>query len=65
MYSAAPDVFYFKIKDGTVEKVESIKKMIAGFPDKQTELTEFAKKEKISPKKEEELIKLVRYYNSL
>jgi len=64
-YSAAPDVFYFKIKDGAVGKVESIKKMIASFPDKQIELTEFAKKEKISPKKEEELIKLVRYYNSL
>jgi hypothetical protein len=64
-YSSAPDVFYFKIKGGAVEKVESIKKMIAGFPDKQTELIEFAKKEKISPKKEEELIKLVRYYNSL
>jgi hypothetical protein len=39
--------------------------MIAAFPDKQTELTEFAKKEKISPKKEDEMIKLVRYYNSL
>ena len=39
--------------------------MIASFPDKQEEVKQFAKKEKISPKKEEELVKLVRYYNSL
>ena len=63
-YSNAPDVFYFKIGNGALMKVDNIKKMIAGFPDKQTELTEFAKKEKTSPKKEDELVKLVKYYNS-
>jgi len=64
-YSTAPDAFYYKIGDGIAMKVDNLKKMIAGFPDKQTELTEFAKKEKISPKKEDELIKLIKYYNSL
>jgi hypothetical protein len=45
--------------------VGNLKEMIASFPDKQEELKQFAKKEKISPKKEDELLKLIRYYNSL
>lgn len=64
-YTRLPDVYFYKIGNGDPVKVDNIKKMIAGFPDKQTELTEFAKKEKISAKKEDELIKLVKYYNSL
>jgi hypothetical protein len=39
--------------------------MIASFPEKQKELTLFAKKEKISARKEKTLIQLVQYYNSL
>ena len=64
-YNRAPDVFYYKIGDGEVLEVESIKSMIASFPAKQEELTVFAKKEKITPRKEEKIIKLVQYYNSL
>jgi len=60
-----PDEFYFKIGTGELIEIKSIKAMIAAFPDKQDELTAFAKKEKISPKDEEELVKLVEYYNSL
>lgn len=60
------DTFYFKIGDaGTIEEIKNIKSMIAAFPDKQDELTTFAKKEKISPRDQEELLQLVRYYNSL
>jgi len=64
-YDREPDVFYYKIGDGELHEVESIKSMIATLPEKQDELTLFAKKEKISPKKEEKIIKFVQYYNSL
>lgn len=64
-YSRASDTFYYKIGNGELLKVENLKNMVASFPDKQEELNHFVKKEKISPRKEEELRKLVRYYNSL
>jgi hypothetical protein len=63
-YSSLPDVYYYKIGNGEVMKVSNLKKMIDSFPDKQNELTQFAKKEKLSHKKEEDLMKLVRYYNN-
>ena len=64
-FSKSSDAYFYRIGSGEVQEVENIKDMIASFPDKQEELKQFAKKEKISPKKEEELLKLVRYYNSL
>ena len=39
--------------------------MIANFPDKQSELSEFIRQEKISVRKEDELKKLFSYYNTL
>jgi hypothetical protein len=64
-YQKMPDQYYYKLGDGGVEKITSIKKMIESFPDKQDELSAFAKKEKISPKNEKELIQFFTYYNSL
>jgi hypothetical protein len=64
-FSKAPDTYYYKIENGELQKVGNIKEMIATFPDKQEELTKFVKKEKISPRKEKDLLQLVRYYNSL
>lgn len=63
-FSRSSDEFYVKI-NGDLKKVDSIKDLIASFPDKQEELKQFAKKEKISPKKENELVKLIKYYNAL
>lgn len=60
-----PDEFYFKIGNGELIEIKNIKSMIAAFPDKHDELAAFAKKEKISPRDEEELKKFVQYYNSL
>jgi hypothetical protein len=64
-YRRNPDEFYFKVAGGQMIEVKNIKTMVAAFPDKQDELLTFAKKEKISPRDEKELIKLVKYYNSL
>jgi hypothetical protein len=60
-----PDLFYFKVGDGSLIEIKNIKTMIAAFPDKQDELTQYAKKGKISPRDEEELRQLVKFYNEL
>jgi hypothetical protein len=64
-YRRGPDEFFFKFDGGEMTEIKSIKSMIAAFPDKQDELSAFAKKEKISPRKEAELVKLIQYYNTL
>lgn len=64
-FRRAPDTFYYRIGDGELIEIGNIKSMIKTLPDKQDEMAEFAKKEKISPKKEEEVIQFVQYYNSL
>jgi hypothetical protein len=64
-HSELPDIFYFKIGNGEIKEIENLKKMVEEFPDKQNELNEFIKKEKISVRKRDEMINLIRYYNSL
>jgi len=64
-FSRSSDAFFYRVGEGELKEVGNLKDLIAGLPDKQEEIKQFAKKEKISPKKQEELRKLVRYYNSL
>lgn len=64
-YKRSPDSYYFKIGDGDLQEAESVKTIIGGLPDKKDELTQYAKKEKISVKKEKELVQFIEYYNSL
>jgi hypothetical protein len=64
-YKQLADTYYYKIGDGPLQEVRNIKSMISSFPDKQEELTQFAKKEKISARKERDLIQFVQHYNSL
>lgn len=63
-YSKSADAYYYKVGDGELKQVGNMKEMIASFPNKQEELKQFVKKEKISPRKEQELIKLIQFYNS-
>jgi len=63
-YSKQKDEYYYKIGSGQPIEISSVKKMIDDFPDKHDELEQFVRKEKIS-KNDEDLVKLVRYYNSL
>ncbi len=60
-----PDVYYVKVGDQPLTEVKSLKALLAAFPDKNEELSSYAKKEKISFKDEGELKQLVSYYNSL
>ena len=64
-YSRLSDAYFYRIGEGELKPVGNLKELISTFPDKQEELKQYAKQEKISPKKEEELVKLIRYYNSL
>jgi hypothetical protein len=64
-FKKSPDMFYFQVGNGALKEVDNMKSFIASFPDKQDELSQYAKKEKISTKKEKDLIQFVKYYNSL
>ena len=64
-FKKSPDTFYFQMGDGQLQEVDNMKSVVASMPDKQDELTQYVKKEKISPKKEKDLLQFVKYYNSL
>jgi hypothetical protein len=64
-FTRAADLYYYKIGVDAASKVGSLKSFIESLPDKQDQMTEFAKKEKLSTRTEEDLLKLVKYYNSL
>ena len=64
-YTTMPDTYYYRVGNGPLVKVTNLKKMIADFPDRHDQLKAFASEEKISSNKGNELVKLVRYYNSL
>lgn len=63
-YSKQKDAYFFKIGNGQLNEITSPKRMVESFPDKQDELEQFVRKEKIS-RNEDDLIKMIRYYNSL
>jgi hypothetical protein len=64
-YKRSPDSYYYKIGGSDLQEAESIKAIINSLPDRKEELTQYAKKEKISVKKEQELVQFMKYYNSL
>lgn len=64
-YTNLPDSYYYRVGNGPLAKVTSLKKLIAAFPDHHNQLRAFASKEKISSNNGDELVRLVRYYNSL
>jgi hypothetical protein len=64
-FTRSQDIFYYKIGNAPAHQIFSLKDLIKSLPGKQDEVNQFAKKEKISVKKEVELLKLIRYYNAL
>ncbi len=64
-YTKTGDVYYYKIGDGEVLRIESLKKLIETFPGKQSELTQYAKEEKLGIKDPVDIKKLFKYYSSL
>jgi hypothetical protein len=59
------DLYFYKIGERGITKVSSLKSLIESLPDRQDDVNQFVKKEKISVKKEEDLVKVIKYYNSL
>lgn len=63
-YSVYPDMFYLKFNDGELIEVNNVKKLPSSFPDQQDKVEAFLKENKIS-RNEEDLKKLISYYNAL
>jgi hypothetical protein len=64
-YKPAPDTYYYKVGDGSLKEVDNLKSLLSDLPENQPALVDYAKKEKISVKKEKDLVALVKQYNSL
>jgi hypothetical protein len=64
-FKRAPNKHYIMISLAEIEKISSVKKLISTLGEHEEELSEFAKKEKVSSGNVEELVALVNYYHSL
>ena len=59
------DQYYIRIKGNITQKISNIKILIELIGDHKNELSDYAKKEKISARNESELIQFISFYNSL
>ncbi len=64
-FQRKPDSYYVKVGEEQAKRVNSKKELVGLFPAHKNELTSYIKKNKVKTNKEESLIALVRYYNSL
>jgi len=64
-FTRRADQYYVKINGDITQKISNIKKLIELIGDHKNELSEYAKKEKISAANESELIQFISFYNSL
>ncbi len=64
-FNRRPDSYFIRIGLEAAVRVGNKKELIALFPEFQEEIATFVKKNKIKANKEEDLQKLVQYYNSL
>ena len=59
------DAYYIRIGKEQAKKVGNKKEVVEIFPDHQSEISTFIKKNKIKTNNQESLLKLVKYYNSI
>jgi hypothetical protein len=64
-YARLPDTYYYKIENGIVTRMSSLKNLIRSLPDKQDQVSKYAEEEKITVKDPNDLLKLANFYNSL
>ena len=64
-FTRAADLYYYKIGNGELTKSSSLKNLIEDLPDHQADVEAYAKKEKLSTRNAEDLMKLAAYYNGL
>ncbi|KJF42376.1 hypothetical protein [Draconibacterium sediminis] len=60
-----PDIYYLRLNQQTAVRIESKKDLENFFTNHQSQMESFIKKNKIKPSKEDKMIELVEYYNSL
>lgn len=59
------ETYYVSIDNSPAKKILNNKKLIEILADKKNEVESFMSKQKLSARKAEDLIKIIRYYNSL
>jgi len=64
-FEKRPDVYFIKVGTSEAKEVDSKKELLEAFPDKTAQLEKFIKQNKIKTNKQEDLIQLVHFYNSL
>lgn len=64
-YKPAADTYYYKLSDGTLKEIDNLKTLLAGLPENQEAMAAYVKKEKLSMKKQKDLVALSKQYNSL
>ena len=64
-FTKEPDEYYIILNDSTPIKVENLKSLLNALSDQKTSLENFIEKEKIKNVKRENLIQIIKYYNSL
>ncbi|HQI46835.1 MAG TPA: hypothetical protein PLC59_12335 [Bacteroidales bacterium] len=64
-FTKETDVYYTILNDSTPVKVENMKSLLNTLSDQKTSLENFIEKEKIKNVKRENLIQIIKYYNSL
>jgi hypothetical protein len=64
-FQKKPDIYYYQLGAGALKQVDDMESIIASLPDKQDEMTQYVKKEKLKAKKEKDIIQFVKHYNSL
>lgn len=64
-YKPAPDAFYYKVGNSPLKELVNIKTMLADLPENQSVMADYVKKERISVKKEKDVVMVVEHYNKL
>ena len=59
------DVYYLVVNETNTYKIKNMKSVLIALNDQQSKIKDFIKQEKINNVKKNNLIKIVRYYNSL
>uniref|UniRef100_UPI0032165D9A hypothetical protein n=1 Tax=uncultured Draconibacterium sp. TaxID=1573823 RepID=UPI0032165D9A len=60
-----PDIYFIRLEQEAAQKINNKNELLQFFPQHQKEVAAFVKRNKIKTTKEESLVKLVNYYNSL
>ena len=64
-YESNIDIFYLLNNQNQVFRIENMNSVMKAMQDQKTQIETFIKQEKIRNTKKENLVKIVKYYNSL